>query len=69
MFFNLLDAQLKTGIYRNDTNQVLPHSALGYLAVAEVARMKAGSVMVPRVTNWGLPTTYMQYLAIAADSH
>ena len=35
VFFNLLDAKLKTGIYRNYTNQVLPHSALGYLAPAE----------------------------------
>ena len=26
VFFNLLDAQLKTGIYRNYYNQVRPHS-------------------------------------------
>jgi putative transposase len=29
VFFNLLDAQLKTGIYRSYYNQVRPHSALG----------------------------------------
>ena len=38
VFFNLLDAELKTGIYRNHTNQVRPHSALGYKAPAEGAQ-------------------------------
>ena len=47
VFFNLLDAQLKTGIYRNYYNQVRPHSSLGYKAPAEVATMKAGTLMVP----------------------
>ena len=45
VFFNLLDAQLKTGIYRNYYNQVRPHSALGYKAPTEYATMKAGSLM------------------------
>ena len=47
VFFNLLDAQLKTGIYRNYYNQVRPHSALGYKVPAEVATMKAGTLTVP----------------------
>ena len=47
MFFNLLDAQLKPGIHRKDTNQLRPHSALGYNAPAEVATMKAGRLMMP----------------------
>ena len=45
VFFNLLDAQLKTGIYRNYYNQVRPHSSLGYKAPAEYATMKAGTLM------------------------
>ena len=45
VFFNLLDAQLKTGIYRNYYNQLRPHSALGYKAPSEYATMKAGSLM------------------------
>ncbi len=45
VFFNLLDAQLKTGIYRNYYNQVRPHSALGYKAPTEYATMEAGSLM------------------------
>ena len=47
VFFNLRDAELKTGMYRNYYNQVRPHSALGYKAPAEVATMKAGTLMVP----------------------
>ena len=47
VFFNLLDAQLKTGIYRNGTKQVRPHAALGYNAPAEVATMKTGTLMLP----------------------
>ena len=47
VFFNLLDAQLKPGIHRKDTNQLRPHSALGYNAPAEVATMKAGRLMMP----------------------
>ena len=45
VFFNLLDAQPKTGTYRNYYNQVRPHSALGYKAPTECATMKAGSLM------------------------
>ena len=47
VIFNLMDAQLKTGIYTNDTNQVVPHSALGHKAPTEVAAIKARSLMVP----------------------
>jgi putative transposase len=43
--FNLLDAQLKTGIYRNYYNQLRPHSALGYKAPSEYATISAGSRM------------------------
>jgi putative transposase len=45
VFFNLLLAEIKTGIYRNDYNQVRPHSALGYKAPTEYATMKAGTLM------------------------
>jgi transposase InsO family protein len=45
VFFNLLDAQLKIGIYINNYNQVRPHSALGYKAPTEYATMIAGSLM------------------------
>ena len=41
-----LDAKLKTGMYRNDTNQVRPYSELGCKAPAEVTIMKAGFLMV-----------------------
>ena len=46
VYFNLLDAELKTGIYRNDTNRVRPHSVLGYKAPADVGTMKTGCLMV-----------------------
>ena len=42
-----LDARLKTGIYRNDTNQVRPYSELDTKAPVEVTIMKAGFLMVP----------------------
>jgi transposase InsO family protein len=45
VFFNLLDVQLKTGIYRNYYNQVRPHSALGYKVAAEYAATKAESLV------------------------
>jgi putative transposase len=45
VFFNLLVAQLKTGIYRNYYNQLRPHSALGYKAPSEYATITAGSLM------------------------
>jgi transposase InsO family protein len=45
VFFNLLDAQLKTGITRNYYDQVRPHSALGYKAPSEYATLSAGSRM------------------------
>ena len=45
VFFNLLDAQLKTGIYRNYYIQVRPHSALGYIAPTEYATMEDGSLI------------------------
>ena len=47
VLFNLLDAQLKTGIYRNYYNRIPPHSALGLKAPADYATMTAGSLMVP----------------------
>ena len=47
VFFNLLDAQLKSGINKNGTKRVRPHSSLGYKAPAEVATTKAGTLMVP----------------------
>ena len=47
VFFSGFEAQLKTGIYRNDTKQLRPQSAVGYKAPAEVATMKAGTLMVP----------------------
>ena len=53
VFFNLLDAQLNTGIYRNYYNQLRPHSSLGYKAPADVATMKAGTLMVPLVYKMG----------------
>jgi putative transposase len=43
VFINLLDAQLKTVIYRNYYNQLRSHSALGYKAPTEYVTMKAGS--------------------------
>jgi putative transposase len=45
VFFNLLDAQLKTSIYRNNYNQVRPHSALDYKASTKYATSKARSLM------------------------
>jgi putative transposase len=45
VFFNLLDAELKTGIYRNDYNQVRPHSAQIYKPPAEYVTLNSGSLM------------------------
>ena len=56
VLFHLLDAELKTGNYRNYTNQVRPHSAPGYKAPAEVATMKARSLLCHWVTYWGQTT-------------
>ncbi len=41
VFFNLLEAQLETGIYRKYYNQVRPHSALGYKAPTWCATINA----------------------------
>ena len=46
VFYNLLDAELKTSIYTTDTNHVRPHAALGYKAPADVATIKPSSLMV-----------------------
>jgi putative transposase len=48
VFFNLLDAQLKTGIYRNYYNRVRPHSALGYKAPVKYATTRLG----PLCSHW-----------------
>ena len=45
VLFNLLDAQLKAGIYRNHYKQVRPHPVLGYKAPIEYANIKTVSLL------------------------
>jgi hypothetical protein len=49
----LLDAQLKTGIYKNYYNEVRPHSALGYKQPIEYATMEVKSLRWPLVHQVG----------------
>ena len=46
VFYNLLDAELKPSIYTNDTDPLIPDSALVYKVAAEVETVKAGSLMM-----------------------
>ena len=67
VFFNLLDAQLKSGINKNGTKRVRPHSSLGYKAPAEVATMKAGTLMVPLVYQMGADQHHVRHYFMSEE--
>ncbi len=56
IFFSLADARQKLAEWRDDHNQVRPHSALGDRAPAEVAGpWRAASQALPLRRAWDLP--------------